>query len=249
MNKIELKSKTRTKLGKVKSIRAQRKIPCVLYGAEIKESIPLEIGYKEFKKVYNEAGESTIIELIIDDKNKKNVLIKDIQLDPITSNYNHVDFYQINMKEKIFANVELNYIGVSPAVKDLAGILVKNLNEIEVNCLPGDLPKEIIVDISVLKTFNDFIRIKDLKISDKVEISANIEDIVTTVTPPRSEKELEALNEEVEEKVDEVEGVKKEEPTVEEGEADKKAEDKSKKKEEEGNSKKTEGNKKGGEKK
>jgi len=249
MNKIELKSKTREKLGKVKSIRADKKITCILYGPEIKKSIPLEINYRDFKKVYYEAGESTIIELSIDDKDKKNVLIKDIQLDPITSGYNHVDFYQINMKEKIFANVELNYIGVSPAVKDLAGILVKNLNEIEVNCLPGDLPKEITVDISVLKTFDDFIRIKDLKISDKVEISANIEDIVTTVTPPRSEKELEALNEEVEEKVDEVEGVKKEETTVEEGEADKKAEDKSKKKEEEGNSKKTEGNKKGGEKK
>jgi large subunit ribosomal protein L25 len=249
MNKIELKSKTRTKLGKVKFIRAERKIPCILYGPEIKKSIPLEIGYKEFRKTYNETGESTIIELIIDDKNKKNVLIKNVQLDPITSNYNHVDFYQINMKEKIIANVELVYIGVSPAVKDSAGILVKNLNEIEVKCLPIDLPKEIIIDISVLKTFNDFIKIKDLEISDKVEISANAGDIVATVTPPRSEEELSALDEEIEEKVEEVEGVKKEEPEAEEGEADKKTEDKPEKKEEDGKNKKTEGDKKGGEKK
>ncbi len=235
MDKVELKSKTRKKLGKVKSIRADRKIPCILYGAEIKESIPLEVEYKEFKKVYYEAGESTIIELDIDEKSKKNVLIKDIQLDPITSDYNHIDFYQINMKEKIFANVELDYVGVSLAVKDLAGILVKNLNEIEVNCLPGDLPKEIIVDISALKTFDDFIRIKDLKISDKVEVSANADDIVATVTPPRSEKELEALNEEVEEKIDEVEGVKKEEASEEGDEKKEESEEEKKddKKEEE----------------
>ncbi|NQU99897.1 MAG: 50S ribosomal protein L25, partial [Parcubacteria group bacterium] len=211
MNKVELKSKTRKKLGKVKSIRAEKNVPCILYGPEIKESIPLEIDYKEFKKAYKEAGESTIIELSIDDKDKKNVLIKDIQLNPISSDYNHVDFYQINMKEKIFANVELSYVGVSPAVKDLAGILAKNMNEIEVHCLPGDLPKEIVVDISALKTFDDFIKIKDLEISDKVEISANDDDIVVTTTPPRSEKEIEALDEEVEEKVDEVEGVTKEE--------------------------------------
>lgn len=238
MNKVELKSKTRKKLGKVNSIRADKKIPSVLYGPELKESIPLEIDYKEFKNAYNEAGESTIIELSIDEKKKENVLIKDIQLDPITSNYNHVDFYKINMKEKITANVELSYVGVSRAVKDLAGILVKNLKEIEIRCLPINLPKEIKVDISSLNTFDDFIKIKDLKIPEGVEIDYNQDDIVATATPPRSEEELEALDEEVEEKVDEVEGVKKEDSDEvedgddkEEGSDDKGGEEKKEEKE------------------
>ena len=241
MNKVDLNSKTRKKLGKVNSIRIEKKVPCILYGPDMKESMPLEVDYKEFKKAYSEAGESTIIELNIDDKDKKNVLIKDIQLDPISSDYIHVDFYQINMKEKISANVELKYIGVSPAVKDLAGILAKNLSDIEVKCLPADLPKEIEVDISVLKTFDDFIKIKDLEISDKIELSANKDDIVVTTTPPRSEQELEALDEEVEEKVDEVEGVTKE---VEDEEGEE-----TEKKEEGGEEKKSSGDDKGGEKK
>lgn len=246
MDKVEIKLKTRKKLGKVNSIRADRKIPCILYGPGIKKSMPLEVDYKGFKEAYSEAGGSTIVELDIDGKDKKNVLIKDIQIDPITSDYIHIDFYQINMKEKITANVELNYVGVSKAVKDLAGILIKNLNEIEVKCLPADLPKEINVDISVLKTFDDFIKIKDLEISNKIEISANAGDIVATVTPPRTEEELEALDSEVEEKVDEVEGVTKEEEGEEaEGEeGEEKKEGEEGKKEEGGEEKKTEGDKK-----
>lgn len=226
MDKIALKSKTRKELNKkAKALRKEKKIPCVLYGPEIKESLSLVVDYKEFKKVYDEAGESTIIELNIDDKNKKNVLVRDVQLNPLTSDFDHIDFYQINMKEKITAYVELNYVGKSKAVKDLAGILVKNMNEIEVKCLPADLPKEINVDISKLNTFDDFIKIKDLDIPEKVEIDYNLEDIVATVTPPRSEEELDALDEEVEEKVDEVEGVKKEEAEEGEGEEGEKKEE------------------------
>ena len=118
------------------------------------------------------------------------------------------------MTEKMRTKVSLNFIGRSKAVKE-GGVLVKNLEEIEVECLPLDLPHEIKVDISKLKTFDDVIKIEDLAIPPKVKILENKDEIVATVTPPRTEEELKALEEEVEEKVEEVEGVKKEEVSPE----------------------------------
>lgn len=216
MEKIELKAKSRDIIGKkVKSLRRQNQIPAVLYGHEIKKPLSLSIGYLDFKKVYDEVGESTIFELVIDDKEKKNVLVKTVQLEPVSLKYNHIDLYQVKMSEKITANVELVFEGVSPAVKDAGGVLVKNIDEVEVEALPANLPKEISVDISSLKTFEDVIKIKDLSISSEAEILNEKEDIVATVTPPRSEEELKELDEEVEEKVEDVEGVEKEEPEEE----------------------------------
>lgn len=216
MDKIELKAKSREVTGKkVKKLRNKDLIPCVVYGHEIKKPLPVEVNYLEFKKVFDEVGESTIFDLVIDEKDRKNVLVKSIQHEPISLNYSHIDFYQVKMSEKITANVELIFEGVSLAVKDNGGVLVKNIDEVEVEALPANLPKEIIVDISPLKTFDDVIKVKDLNIPPKTEILNDGEEIVATVSPPRSEEELKELEEEVEEKVEDVEGVEKEEPEEE----------------------------------
>jgi large subunit ribosomal protein L25 len=216
MEKIELKAKTRTILGdRVKSLRKQKQIPAVLYGHGIKNSLPLVVNSLDFRRLYKKAGESTIFSLLIDDKEKKNVLIKDIQFDPVNSDYNHIDFYQIKMSEKITAKVDLSFVGEAPAVKEKGGVLVKNFDVIEVECLPLDLPREIKVDISSLKTFDDVVKISDLNISKKIKVMADLNEVVATVTPPRSEEELKSLEEEVIEKVEEVKGVKKEEPKPE----------------------------------
>ena len=216
MSNIKLIATERDPKKSLKKLRENKQIPAILYGKNIK-SLPLSVDYLRFEDIYAEAGESTIIE--IDSKGEiKNALIKDIQYDPVSSSILHIDFYQINMKEEITANVELKFIGQSKAVKDEEGVLVKNIDEIEVKCLPANLPKEIVVDIVSLETFDDVIKIKDLQVSPGVKIELGSEEVVATVTPPRSEEELEALSEDVEENVEDVEGIKKEEAETTEGE-------------------------------
>jgi large subunit ribosomal protein L25 len=193
-------------------------IPCVLYGNKI-ENVILWVKRKEFRSVYEQAGESTIIKLKLDGKDERNVIIKEVQKDILNSNPIHIDFYQVRMDEEIEAEIELEFIGESPAVKELGGVLVKNMDEVPVKCLPGDLPPSIEVDVSRLKTFEDYIYIKDLTISDKVEVLVDLETVVAMVSPPRSEEELAELESEVKEDVTKVEGVVKEEETAaEEGE-------------------------------
>lgn len=212
MRKILLKAEIRKE--KAKKLRKQGKIPAILYGHKI-ESCPLVVDYTDFNEVYSKVGESGILSLQVNSQ-KKDVLIKEVQIDPISGRYLHIDFYQIKKGEKIKATVPIKFIGESKAVKELGGILEKPLEEIEVECLPQDLPHEIEVDISLLETFDHVIRIKDLKIPANIKVLEDNEEAVALVSPPRTEKELKELEEEVVEKVEEVEGVKKEEKKAEE---------------------------------
>ncbi len=160
-----------------------------MYGHGIKY-INLELDYNNFEKVLKEAGESTLIDLSIDGKEIVKVLIADIQYDPLKHTLSHIDLKQIKMDEKVTANVALEFIGESLAVKKEAGVLVQGISELEIRCLPADLIHEIKVDISGLDTFNDVITIKDLAISDKVEILGHdLDDAVATVAPPKIEAE------------------------------------------------------------
>jgi len=202
-------------------------IPAVMYGHGIKPQ-NIWVTYLEFEKAYKEAGESTVIELEIDGK-KVNVLVHDNQVDPITGKFTHIDFFQVNMDEKIETNIPLEFIGESPAIKELGGMLVKSLDEIKVSCLPADLPSEIIVDISRIKAFSDHIKIKDLDISDKVKVLDDENMVVALVEAPRTEEEMASLDEKVEEDVTKVEGVVKETPATEgEEKKEEKKEDKKK---------------------
>ena len=221
---LELKVKTRSVLGKkVKSLRKQGILPGVFYGSKTKP-IVIQMDHSEFKKVFEEAGESTIIKLKLEDpKNKekeitKNVLVHGIERNPVTDKLIHVDFYVVRMDKLITAEIPLVFEGESAAVENLDGTMVKNINQIEVEALPADLPREIKIDISSLKTFDDAIHIKDLKVDEKVKVLAGLEDVIIFVTPPRTEEELAALEEKVEEKTEEAEKVGEEEAGVTEGE-------------------------------
>jgi len=203
MTTLELKSKKRILLGKkVKSLRRKGITPAVVYGGE-EGSVPIELDSKEFSKVFKIAGETTLIKLFVDDA-IKNVLIHDISRDPITEEMNHVDFYEVKMDEKIITKVPFVFIGNAPAVIDLGGVLVRAMQELEVRALPADLPHQIEIDISQLRTFDDNILVKDIKLPKNVEILENLKTSVATVAPPRSEAELEILKGKVEEKVEEV---------------------------------------------
>lgn len=198
---------------KVKALRQKGLLPAVLYGPKIK-SQSLVVGVKEFEKIYQEAGESSLIELVVG-KEKTPVLIHQLQRDPLTSGFLHVDFYAAPLTQEIEAKVPLVFEGSSPAVKELGGTLVKNMTEIEVKALPQDLPHDIKLDISGLKTFEDSIFVENLSLPEKVKVLKDSKEVIAHVVPPT--KVEEELAKPIEEKVEEVEKV--EEKKEERGEA------------------------------
>ena len=208
--KVKLAAKRRDVFGrKTKKGRREGLIPAVIYGREVK-SESLWVDKLDFKRLIKNSGESAMINLSIDQKDARNVIIYDLQNDPIRGEYTHVDFFQVRMDEEIETEVELVFSGESPAVKELGGVLVKNMDEIEIKCLPNNLPSEIEVDIATLRTFEDRICIKDLKLPQGVEATLDPETVVVLVSEPRSVEELESLEEKVEADVNKVEGVVKE---------------------------------------
>ena len=190
---LKLNAQIRNLLGKkVRAVRLGGKIPAVVYGHGLANK-NLELDYNSFDKVFKEGGESTIIDLDVDGEPIK-VLISDVQYDPIKDRYSHVDFHQIKMDEEINANVELKFVGESKAVKELDGVLVHNISELEIKCLPGDLVGEIEVDISKLNTFDDVVTIGDLNVSKNIEIIGHeLTDVVAIVSRPREEEKEEVV--------------------------------------------------------
>lgn len=218
---LSLRANKRNIFGrKTKQLRKQKIIPAVVYGHNVKPQA-LSVPYLDFKKIYQQAGESSLINLIINNEKPIPVLIHDIQYHPLTDEIEHIDFYQIKADEKITIDIELKFIGEAPAVKELGGILVTPLSKIKVECLPKDLVHEIKIDISKLKTFEDIIRIRDLKPPAGIKFLASPDETVVLVKPPRTEEELKTLEEKPVEKIEEVKVIKekpKEEKTEEESE-------------------------------
>ncbi len=200
---LSLSAKIRKELGReVEKLRKEGLIPAVLYGPGIK-NLNLVLDSKEFEKAYKEAGESSLISLEVEGKKDKFlVLIHDIQFDPLTDKPIHVDLYQPHLKEEVEVTVPIILEGESPAVKNLGGTLVKNISEIEIKGLPQDLPKEIRVDITALKTFDDILFVKDLQVPKGVKVLRKPDEILISVSPPEKEEER-PEEEAVEEKVSE----------------------------------------------
>lgn len=190
-HKIELNADMRTVLGsKVKALRNSGFIPAVLYGKG-QEALSLQVSIKEFHKVLKEAGESTLVYINVGGKSYPTI-IHDVAIDPVKDGIIHADFYKVSLTDKIKTKVPVVFVGESPAVKDLAGIFVRNLNELEVEALPQNLPHEITVDISSLKNFRDQVLVKDLNLGTDVKIEADSETIIATVQEPKSQEELDA---------------------------------------------------------
>ncbi len=211
---LEILAKERKEGKSKKDSRKEGRLPAVLYGYQT-ENTPIEIDYSEFEKLFREAGESSLIDLKIEGKKDEyKVLVHDVQRDPLSGDYIHVDFYQPSLKEKTEANIPVVFEGTSEAVEQLGGTLVKNIDELEVEAFPQDLPHEIKVNIDKLKTFDDYIKVSDLEVPDKVKILKESDKIVASVSPPtKVEEELETP---IEEKPEEVERVKEEEEEGEE---------------------------------
>lgn len=185
---FSLKAQKREKFGRqTNKLRQAGILPAILYGEGIKQSIVLEVAQKDFLQAYQEAGTSSLIGLGIDNKEYP-VLINDMSRDPLSSQINHVDFYKPSTKKEIVAEVGLVFEGQAPAEKDLGGTLIKEMQAIEVKGLVFNLPKEINVDVTNLKTFEDKILVKDIQMPDGVKALKDDQDVVALVVPPRREE-------------------------------------------------------------
>lgn len=220
MADLVLRAEKRSIFGK-KLGRERRtgKLPAILYGHGI-QNVPLFLSQAEFQKVFSRAGENTIVKVEIKDPETQSTdvrpaLIHDVSRGPVSGKPLHTDLYQIRTDEKVRVAVPLVFTGESPAVKSEGGILVKTMQELEVEAFPQHLPPEIQIDISGLKSFEDKIYVKDLKIPAGLTILADQGATVALVQPPRSEEELKALEEKPVEAVEEVK-VEVEEKKVEE---------------------------------
>ena len=174
-------------------VRTRTVLPAVVYGMG-GPAVSITINYDEFSKLYKEAGEASLIDLSLDNKEDGKVLVQEIQYDPVSDIMTHVDLRRIDMNKTLTATVELRFIGEAPVIKEQGGTLMHNLSEVEVQCLPKDLISHIDVDISVLKTFDDLIKVKDLVIPSTITITnPHTEDLVAKATPAMTEEEIKAL--------------------------------------------------------
>lgn len=187
---LSLKVTPRAIGGKLHKIREEGFMPAVFYGKK-EASTPVSVSMAEFEKVWKKAGESSVVTLQTE-KGDVEALIHEVDLDPVTEMPRHADFYVFEKGHKIKIDVPLEFIGVSPAVKDLGGILIKVLHELEIEAMPKDLPQKIEVDISPLVNFESQILASHVKLPDGVTLVEDATEVVALVSMPKEEKEDEA---------------------------------------------------------
>lgn len=188
-----LKVVTRSNSGK--KTRANNMLPGVMYGAGGKsESISIDL--VAFNKLYKLAGESSLVDLTLDDKDAGKVIIQDVQFDPVSDRVIHVDLRRIDMNKAMTAPVGLRFVGEPPVVKAQGGTLVTSVQTVEVQCLPKDLVSYIEVDLSGLNTFDDLIKIKDLTLPAGITILSPAADaLVAKAARAITEEEIKAMEE------------------------------------------------------
>ncbi len=187
---ITLSVKPRAKKDSLFALREEGFIPAVFYGAK-EASTPISVNAKDFDKAWKEAGESSIISLT-GDFGEHDALIHDIDQDPLTGKVRHADFYVIEKGKKIKVNIPVEFTGVSSAVKDQGGVLVKVLHEVEIEALPKDLPHGLMADISKLTDFEARVLASDIILPAGVELVTKADEIIALAAVPKEEKEEES---------------------------------------------------------
>jgi len=218
MDEVVIKANRRSVLGKqVSAIRREGKLPAVIYGHHI-EPISIELDLKDTSKNLSGLAPSALITVEVDGEAHK-ALVREKQRNKITGTLLHVDFLAVSMKEKLRSEVYLEIVGVAPAIKDFDGVLVSGTDEVEVECLPQDLPERITVDVSSLAKIGDGIYIRDLIIPEGVKILDEPDTMVALIAAQAAEEEVEVApvaEEVVAEEPEVIEHGKKEEEGEEE---------------------------------
>jgi large subunit ribosomal protein L25 len=185
-----LKAEKRKVVGrKVRKLRQEELLPANIYGKKVK-SCAVQLDLKTFLPVYQAVGETGIINLSLKGETKvRPVLIHNVQLDPVTDQPLHADFYQVDLKQKVTADIPIEITGESPAVKEKGGILIQPLTEVEVEALPTELPDKLEVDITGLKEIDEAVTVADLKVPKGVKVLTAVKQILAKVEPPAKEEE------------------------------------------------------------
>lgn len=188
MQTIPLSAAPRDAKAKANVLRKSGNVPCILYGNNV-ENTMLMCEEVSLKKAYIKAGENTLVELDTGSK-KVPVLFHHVDLDPVSDRFIHADFYAVDMTKELEAPVPVRTTGESLAVKDLGGILVTPVETVTVKCLPSDLPKELVLDISKLAELHSVVTIADLEIPKGVTVLDDAETVLATVQEMRKEEEV-----------------------------------------------------------
>jgi large subunit ribosomal protein L25 len=167
-------------------------LKAVVYGHGL-ESRSIEVATSDFLKVFRAVKHSTLFDLVVGTEAPVKALIGEVQVNPVNMHPVHADFRQLRMDESITVSVPLVYTGEALAVKALGGTLIKSLDEIEVECLPADLPKEIVVDVTPLATFEDKIVAGSLALPKGVKTTIDANVTLASVEAPLSEEEQKKL--------------------------------------------------------
>lgn len=199
MEQIELRAESRDVFGKkTKRLRMSGLIPATLYGPRT-EPVSLQVRERDLRSVLDRAGMHQLISLRIDQADRPRMtLAREVQRDVITRSLLHVDLYEVVMTETITAETPLTLVGEAPAVATKAGLLVRGLDSVQVQCLPSELPEYIDVDVRVLEEKDQAILVKDLVVDEAVEILTNPEEVVVKVLPIKELVVEEVVEEEVE---------------------------------------------------
>lgn len=191
---MEIKTTTREILGKkVKNLRQKGIVPVHVFGHNIKSEF-LQTEASSLEKLLRSAGTTRIVDLFVGhEKKSKKVLVKEVQRDYRTGKPIHVDFYEVSMKEKIKVQVPIVIRGEEecPAVKGKKGFLMENLRSIDIECLPGNIPEKIEVDVSILTDLGNAIHVSDLKLGQDINILTGAGEVVVKIAAERVEEVVE----------------------------------------------------------
>ncbi len=199
MKQTELLATTREILGKkVRFLRRQGITPTHLFGHNV-ESVALQCDTAQLKRVLAQTGRTRLISLKVDEAKKpRNVVIREVQREPRTRELLHVDFYQVSMAEKIRVDVPIVSLGEAPALKSKENFLLQELNSLSVECLPGEIPNRVDIDLTSLTEVGQAIHVKDIMLDKEGTILNNPEQLVVKVSARRIEILVEEEKEEVE---------------------------------------------------
>jgi large subunit ribosomal protein L25 len=187
MEEVILKAKRRNVIGKqVSAIRRAGQLPAVIYGHYI-DPISIELDLHDTSKSLTGLAPSALVTVDVEGTPHK-ALVREKQRNKITGILLHIDFLAVSMKEKLRSQVYIEIVGLSPAIKDFNGVLVTGNDEVEVECLPKDLPERIVVDISILQKIGDGVYIRDLRIPEGVKILDDPDTMVALITAQAAEE-------------------------------------------------------------
>lgn len=190
MDTIVLEANVRDMSKKLNHLRNESRVPAAYYGKGV-DNLNIDLDYQDFRRAYQKGGHNTIMDITVDGKTLK-ALVHEVQMDPVTDLFTHIDFIAVDLNKEVTTQIPLVFTGTAPAVKELGGTLMENRHEVTVKCLAKDLIHEIEVDVTSLEDFNSVLHISDITVPDTIEIVDELELTIATVAAPKTQEQIDA---------------------------------------------------------